>query len=65
MRTTITLDDELVAEAQRLTGLDGRSELLREGLRTLVRVESAKRLAALGGTDPDATAASRDRAAAS
>lgn len=61
MRTTITLDDELVAEAERLTGLTGRSELLREGLRTLVRVESAKRLAALGGTDPDAAAASRRR----
>lgn len=61
MRTTITLDDELVAEAERLTGLTGRSELLREGLRTLVRVESAKRLAALGGTDPDAAAAPRRR----
>lgn len=65
MRTTVTLDDDLVAEAQRLTGLEGRSDLLREGLRTLVRVESAKRLAALGGTDPNAEAAPRDRATAS
>ena len=65
MRTTVTLDDELVDEARRLTGLDGRSELLREGLRTLVRVESAKRLAALGGTDPDASAAPRRRTEAS
>jgi Arc/MetJ family transcription regulator len=37
MRTTITLDDDLVAEAQRLTGLEGRSDLLREGLRVTSR----------------------------
>jgi len=46
MRTTVTLDDDLVARAQELTGVKERSVLLREGLETLIRVESARRLAA-------------------
>lgn len=61
MRTTVTIDDELLAKAGELTGLTERSALLRAGLETLVRVESAKRLAALGGTDVRATAAPRRR----
>jgi Arc/MetJ family transcription regulator len=61
MRTTATLDDELVAEATRLSGIHEKSALLRAGLETLVRVESARRLAALGGTDPAAAAAPRRR----
>ncbi|GLZ46779.1 antitoxin VapB32 [Actinomycetospora sp. NBRC 106375] len=61
MRTTVTIDDDLVAQATELTGIAERSALLRAGLETLVRVESARRLAALGGTDPDATAAPRRR----
>ncbi|WP_078446883.1 DUF2191 domain-containing protein [Mycobacterium tuberculosis] len=44
-----------------MTGVKEKSTLLREGLQTLVRVESARRLAALGGTDPQATAAPRRR----
>lgn len=59
MRTTVTIDDELVERASELTGITERSALVRTGLETLVRVESARRLAALGGTDPDATAAPR------
>ena len=61
MRTTVTLDDELVARAIELTGTSEKSALLRQGLETLVRVESARRLAALGGTDREATAAPRRR----
>ena len=61
MRTTVTIDDDLVARAQELTGVKERSVLLREGLETLIRVESARRLAALGGTEPDAPASSRTR----
>jgi len=65
MRTTVTIDDELVVRASELTGITERSALLRQGLETLIRVESARRLAALGGTDPDEVAAPRrrDRAA--
>lgn len=61
MRTTVTLEDDLVARAQELTGVKERSVLLREGLKTLIRVESARRLAALGGAEPDAQVSSRAR----
>ncbi len=61
MRTTVTIDDALLAKAVELTGTTEKSALLREGLQTLIRVESARRLAALGGTDPDAAAAPRQR----
>lgn len=61
MRTTVTIDDELLARAIELTGITERSALLRDGLETLVRVESARRLAALGGSDPDASAPPRRR----
>jgi Arc/MetJ family transcription regulator len=45
MRTTVTIDDELLARATELTGITEKSALLRDGLETLIRVESAKRLA--------------------
>lgn len=61
MRTTVTIDDELLARASELTGVTERSALLREGLTTLIRVESARRLAKLGGTDKSASAAPRRR----
>ncbi len=61
MRTTVTIDDDLLARARELTGITERSALIRSGLETLVRVESARRLAALGGTDTDAKAAPRRR----
>jgi Arc/MetJ family transcription regulator len=61
MRTTVTLDDDLVEKAMELTGISEIPALLRDGLRTLVRVESARRLATLGGTDPDASGAPRRR----
>lgn len=61
MRTTVTIDDALLAKAAELTGVKERSMLLREGLLALVRAESARRLAALGGADPQASAAPRRR----
>ena len=62
MRTTVTLDDELVAEALRLTGTTERSSLIRQALEALIAQENARRLIALGGSDPQATAAPRERA---
>ena len=50
VRTTINLDDELLAQAQLLSGLTERTQLLREALLALVQRESARRLARLGGT---------------
>ena len=61
MRTTVTLDDEVVARAAELTGITETSALVRDGLETLIRIESANRLAALGGTDRAATAVPRRR----
>ena len=52
MRTTVTLDDELLAKAEQLCEDLERSALLKEALRALVQRESAKRLAALGGSEP-------------
>ena len=52
MRTTIALDDDLLAKAQALTGLSEKAALLREALRALIQRESAKRLALLGGSEP-------------
>ncbi|MBV8593026.1 MAG: type II toxin-antitoxin system VapB family antitoxin [Caulobacteraceae bacterium] len=52
MRTTLALDDELVARAMALTGLKEKSGLVREALRALVERESARRLARLGGSEP-------------
>lgn len=53
MRTTLALDDDLVAEAQRLTGTKEKSSLVRLALRALIERESARRLARLGGSEPD------------
>lgn len=64
MRTTVTIDDDLLARASELTGTTEKAALLRQGLETLVRIESAKRLAALGGSDPGAVAAPRRRGGA-
>jgi len=53
MRTTLTLDDDLLEKATALTGVAEKSALVREALRALIQRESAKRLAQLGGTMPD------------
>jgi Arc/MetJ family transcription regulator len=52
MRTTLNIDDQLLADAQRLTGISEKTSLVREGLRALIERESARRLARLGGTQP-------------
>lgn len=61
MRTTLALDDELLAEAQRLTGMKEKGALVREALNALIERESARRLARLGGTEPGLTAIPRRR----
>jgi Arc/MetJ family transcription regulator len=61
MRTTMALDDELVAEAQDLTGLKEKSSLIREALKALIERESARRLARLGGMEPELEAPQRRR----
>lgn len=52
MRTTIALDDDLVREAQRLTGTTEKSALVRQALRALIERESARRLSQLAGSEP-------------
>ncbi|MEO7244204.1 MAG: type II toxin-antitoxin system VapB family antitoxin [Rubrivivax sp.] len=62
MRTTINIDDDLLAKAARLAGPLDRSAMVREGLMALIERESAKRLARLGGTQPAIKAVPRRRA---
>jgi Arc/MetJ family transcription regulator len=59
MRTTVTLDDELLAKAEFYTGVKERSALIRHALKTLVEREAARRLARLGGSEPDLKPISR------
>ncbi len=59
MRTTLALDDDLLATAERYTGLKEKSALVREALRALIERESARRLAALGGSEPGLKAVAR------
>lgn len=53
MRTTINLDDELLAKAEEYTGIHEKAELVRHALKTLVQLEASRRLARLGGTMPE------------
>ncbi len=59
MRTTIAFDDDLLAKAQSLTGLQEKTALIREALKALIERESARRLALLGGSEPDLAEVSR------
>ena len=52
MRTTLNIDDALLAEAAKLTGIEERTALIHEGLRVLIQREAARRLARLGGSEP-------------
>jgi Arc/MetJ family transcription regulator len=63
MRTTLNLDDALLEEARKLTGLEERTALIHEGLRALIARESARRLARLGGSSPKVRAIPRRRPA--
>ena len=61
MRTTVNLDEDLLHQAQRLSGLTERNALLREGLKALIERESARRLARLGGSEPQVKSIPRRR----
>lgn len=61
MRTTIALDDDLLRIAQEYTGVSERTALIREALKALIERESARRLAALGGSMPGLKSVPRRR----
>lgn len=61
MRTTLNIDDQLFEEAARLTGVKEKTTLLRESLKALIQRESARRLALLGGSEPQAEKIPRRR----
>ncbi len=65
MRTTVNIDDRLLSDAERLTGVSERAALINAGLRALIERESARRLARLGGSDPNAKAVPRRRTSSS
>ena len=64
VRTTIALDDELLAKVQAYTGLREKSALVREALKALIERESARRLARLGGSQPEIAPVRRRRPSA-
>ena len=53
MRTTLNIDDELLRQAQELTGISEKTALVRAALKSLVERETSRRLAKLGGTQPN------------
>jgi len=53
MRTTINIDDGILRRASELTGVKEKTSLVRMGLESLISLESARRLARLGGTEKD------------
>jgi Arc/MetJ family transcription regulator len=61
MRSTLNIDDRLIDEARRVTGIQEKTALIRAGLEALISREIARRLAALGGTQPNFEAAPRRR----
>jgi len=61
MRTTLEIDDELLQKARLLSGIQEQTALVREGLKALIERESARRLARLGGTEPQLEPISRRR----
>lgn len=64
MRTTLNIDDDLLQQARDLSGLQEKTALIREGLKALIERESAKRLAKLGGSEPQAEPIPRRRSEA-
>jgi Arc/MetJ family transcription regulator len=61
VRTTVNIDDELLKKAQKMTGIKERAALLRAGLKALIEQASSKRLAALGGSEPQIRPVKRRR----
>lgn len=64
MRTTLNIDDGLLKRASELTGIKEKTALLRLGLEALIALESARRLARLGGTEKALKPIRRRRSAA-
>jgi Arc/MetJ family transcription regulator len=64
MRTTLNIDDALLRRAAKLTGIDEKTALVRMGLEALIALESARRLAALGGTQKKLRTTPRRRSSA-
>jgi Arc/MetJ family transcription regulator len=63
VRTTLNIDDELLAKATRYVGLPEKTAVVHEALRALIQREAARRLAARGGSDARAGAGARRRSA--
>ena len=63
MRTTLILDEDLLARARELTGIQEKTALVHAGLEALIAREAARRLAALGGTQPKLADIPRRRSA--
>ncbi len=63
MRTTLNIDDHLLEEARQLTGIQEKTALVRTSLQALIERENSRRLAKLGGTEPDLEPVRRRRAA--
>jgi Arc/MetJ family transcription regulator len=61
MRTTLNIDDALLEEAARLSGIAEKTAVVRAGLEALIAKESSRRLAALGGSEPGLRAIRRRR----
>ena len=61
MRITLNIEDDLLAKAQQLSGLNKKTALVREGLKALIERGSARRLAQLGGTEPQLQSVPRRR----
>ncbi len=61
MRTTLNIDDNLLAEAQRISGLTEKTAVVREGLKALIERDSARRLACLGASEPGLAPSPRRR----
>lgn len=64
MRTTLNIDDQLLAEAQRISGLSEKTAVVREGLMALIERDSARRLARLGASEPNLSTSPRRRSSA-
>ncbi len=61
MRTTLNIDDQILEKASLLTGIKEKTALVKLGLEALIALESAKRLAVLGGTEKALRVAPRRR----
>jgi Arc/MetJ family transcription regulator len=63
MKTTLYIDDQIMSEAARLTGISEKELLVRKGLEALIAKETSRRLSALGGTEKDLKSMPRRRSA--